>query len=138
MVQATANDGTPVIGGLAIGVDGKTASSEILMQADKFLLWDGQKRPVFAVSGGKTAINGDLIADGTILGQHIRANQTIRAPVIEGGQLTIGGTGGTFAVNNSGQVYISAPGQGGMRITNERIDVYDDNGVLRVRIGKLV
>ena len=137
-VQATANDGTPVIGGLAIGVDGKTASSEILMQADKFLLWDGQKRPVFAVSGGKTAINGDLIADGTILGQHIRANQTIRAPVIEGGQLTIGGTGGTFAVNNSGQVYISAPGQGGMRITNERIDVYDDNGVLRVRIGKLV
>lgn len=136
-VSATDPAGTPIIGGLAVGVDGKTASSEILMQADKFMLWDGQKRPVFAVSGGKTGINGDLIADGTILGQHIRANQTLQAPVINGGQLTIGGTGGTFAVSNAGNVYISAPGAGGMRITNERLDVYDDNGVLRVRIGKL-
>lgn len=136
-VKATAPDGTPIIGGLAVGVDGQTASSEILMQADKFLLWDGQKRPVFAVSNGKTAINGDLIADGTILGRHIRANQTLSAPQIFGGSLNIGGSAGQFTVNNTGQVSITSPGNAGLEITNERITVRDENGQVRIIIGKL-
>lgn len=136
-VTATDNTGKPVIGGLAVGVDGRTASSEILMQADKFLLWDGQRRPVFAITGGRAALSGDLIADGTILGQHIRANQTLQAPVISGGQLTIGGAAGQFSVANNGRVSITSPGAGGLEITNERIIVRDDNGQVRIMLGKL-
>ncbi|SUQ09749.1 Domain of uncharacterised function (DUF1983) [Suttonella ornithocola] len=134
---ATDGEGKPVIGGITVGVDGKTASSEILLQADKLMLWSGDKKPMFAIVNGKTAINGDLIADGTILGQHIKANQTLSAPNISGGQLDIGGGRGRFRVENDGHVSITSSGRSGLTITNESIEVRDDNGVLRVKIGKL-
>ena len=55
---------------------------------------------------------------------------------ISGGSLNIGG--GRFSVSNTGQVSISAAsGNVGMKMTNDRIEVYDENGVLRVRLGKL-
>lgn len=55
---------------------------------------------------------------------------------INGGSLNLGN--GRFAVNNNGQLSMSATsGNVGMKITNERIDVYDAKGVLRVRLGKL-
>lgn len=55
---------------------------------------------------------------------------------INGGSLNLGN--GRFVVNNNGHLSMSATsGNVGMKITNERIDVYDANGVLRVRLGKL-
>lgn len=55
---------------------------------------------------------------------------------INGGSLNLGN--GRFTVDNSGRVSISAAsGNVGMKITSDRIDVYDERGVLRVRLGKL-
>lgn len=43
-----------------------------------------------------------------------------------------------FMVNSSGTVTIQSSGSNvGMRITNDRIDVYDEQGILRTRLGKL-
>lgn len=55
---------------------------------------------------------------------------------INGGSLNLGN--GRFVVNNNGNLSMNATsGNVGMKITNERIDVYDARGVLRVRLGKL-
>lgn len=59
--------------------------------ADKFAVvknaQDNSVTPVFSVVDGKTAMNGDLIANGTILGRHLKANETITSPIINGGQI---------------------------------------------------
>lgn len=83
----------------------------------------------------KVFIKGDLIADNTIMGKHIAAGQTITAPSIIGGSLNIANR---FKVMTNGDVLIqAAAGNTGMKITSERIDVYDTSGRLRVRMGKL-
>ena len=139
----TVSGGRKVIAGLALGADGQTGDSQMLVYADKFAIVDPKskilKSPfVVQTVGGKTqmALSGDFVADGLIHGRHIAAGQTLSSPSIEGGSLNIGG--GRFSVSNTGQVSISAAsGKVGMKITNDRIEVYDENGVLRVKLGKL-
>ena len=135
--------GRKAIAGIALGADGKTGSGEILLMADKVAYVDPRDKsvtPAFVtvIENGraKQALNGDLVADGTILGRHVAAAQTFRAPVINGGSLNIGN--GRFAVNSEGQVSISASsGNVGMKITNDNINVYDENGVLQAQFGLL-
>jgi len=139
----TISGGRKVIAGLALGADGQTGDSQLLVYADKFAIVDPKskilKSPfVVQTAGGKTqmALSGDFVADGLIHGRHIAAGQTLSSPSIEGGSLNIGG--GRFSVSNTGQVSISAAsGKVGMKMTNDRIEVYDEKGVLRVRLGKL-
>lgn len=136
----TVAGGKKVVAGLALGADGATGESQVNVHAQKFAVWDGQMlKPVFAVvtQNGKTqtAISGDLIADGTIQGRHIAAGQTIQAPVINGGSLNINNR---FVVNPQGQVSINAEaGNVGLKVNNDRIEVFDERGVLRVRLGRL-
>lgn len=135
--------GRTAIAGIALGAssDGRTAESSVIVMADKFGVvknaTDGTVQNVFTLANGRLALSGDLIADGAILGQHIRANQTINSPIINGGALNIGD--GRFAVNNQGQVSIRAnPNNNvGLYINNETIIVYDDRGMIRVKIGRL-
>lgn len=55
---------------------------------------------------------------------------------VKAGSINLGN--GRFVVDNSGRMSLSsASGNVGLKITNDRIDVYDENGVLRVRLGKL-
>ena len=139
----TVSGGRKVIAGLALGADGQTGDSQVLVYADKFAVVDPKSKDlkspfVVQTAGGKTqmALSGDFVADGLIHGRHIAAGQTLSSPSIEGGSLNIGG--GRFSVSNTGQVSISAAsGNVGMKMTNDRIEVYDENGVLRVRLGKL-
>lgn len=82
-----------------------------------------------------TMIDGSTIVSGTINGSHIRAKSIISAPYIIGGSLNIADR---FKVMSNGDVLIqAASGNTGMKITSERIDVYDTSGRLRVRMGKL-
>lgn len=139
----TVSGGRKVIAGLALGADGQTGDSQMLVYADKFAIVDPKSKTlkspfVVQTAGGKTqmALSGDFVADGLIHGRHIAAGQTLSSPSIEGGSLNIGG--GRFSVSNTGQVSISAAsGNVGMKMTNDRIEVYDENGVLRVKLGKL-
>nr|DAN80271.1 MAG TPA: tail protein [Caudoviricetes sp.] len=88
-------------------------------------------------NAGLTEVHGGSIIANTIRGDHIQANQTLRAPIIQGGQLNIGD--GRFAVNNQGLVSIRANPKAnvGLNINNETIIVYDERGVVRVKIGRL-
>lgn len=136
--------GRKVVAGTALGVDGATGDSQFLVYADKFGMVNPSSKQIdtpFVINntagGAKMALKGDFVATGSILGSHIAANQTIQAPNILGGSLNIGG--GRFTVNGAGQVSIAAQsGNVGLKVTNERIEVYDESGVLRVRLGKLV
>ena len=95
-------------------------------------------------------IHGDKIAANTLNANRIRAGSVTARELgvdklsaisadmgnISGGSLNIGG--GRFSVSNTGQVSISAAsGNVGMKMTNDGIEVYDENGVLRVRLGQL-
>ncbi|MCW9716740.1 TipJ family phage tail tip protein [Avibacterium sp. 21-594] len=98
--------GRKAIAGIALGASGdnRTAESSVIVMADKFGVVknasDGNVVPMFSVVNNRAAFNGDLIADGTILGQHIRANQTISAPVINGGRISAASfSGNTFTGN---------------------------------------
>ncbi|MGF7433142.1 phage tail protein [Pasteurella bettyae] len=86
--------GRKAIAGIALGAesDGKTTESSVILMADKFGVVknaaDGNVVSMLSVVDNKVAVNGDLIAEGTILGKHLRANQTIQAPTINGGTIT--------------------------------------------------
>lgn len=88
----------------------------------------------------KVFIDGNLVATGTIKGDRLVAGTEITAPKINAGEFNGGriNINDRFVVEGNGNVNISAGGGNkGLKITNERIDVYDDNGVLRVRMGLL-
>ena len=104
----TVSGGRKVIAGLALGADGQTGDSQMLVYADKFAIVDPKskilKSPfVVQTAGGKTqmALSGDFVADGLIHGRHIAAGQTLSSPSIEGGSLNIGGGQFTVASNGS-------------------------------------
>ncbi|WP_439259478.1 phage tail protein [Lonepinella sp. BR2930] len=132
--------GRTAIAGIALGAtaDNKTTESSVIVMADKFGVVknasDKNVVSMLSVVNNKVAINGDLIADGTILGRHIKASQTINSPVINGGSLNIGN--GRFSVNSAGAVTIrNSTSNVGMVINNNNIIVYDSNGKIRVRLG---
>ncbi|MGW7678571.1 hypothetical protein ACWGP3_19870, partial [Shewanella oncorhynchi] len=83
-------------------------------------------------------LHGDMIALGTISGSRLIAGTEISAPFIRGGQIEIGGANGTFSVDVNGGVLIKSAGTNArMEIINDRLQVYDDTGMLAVRIGRL-
>ena len=100
--------GRTAIAGIALGAtaDNKTAESSVIVMADKFGVVadanDNNVRPMFSVTNGQVGIHGDLIANGSILGNKIRANTEIVSPLISGGQINIGG--GVFTVNSNGHM----------------------------------
>lgn len=53
-------------------------------------------------NAGVTQVHGGSIIADTIRGNHIQANQTLRAPIIQGGQLNIGN--GNFVVDSNGNL----------------------------------
>ena len=136
----SAADGKKVVSGLMLGTNEN--ESQFGVVADKFFIGNTQNGSVVAPfivetvgNTAKVVLKGDMIADGTILGKHIAASQTISAPNIVGGSLNIADR---FKVMSNGDVLIqAASGNTGMKITSERIDVYDTSGKLRVRMGKL-
>ena len=99
---------------------------------------------IFAIDQGQVIIRDAVIRKATIsivnamsiTADTIKANASITSPNISGGTLNIGG--GNFQVNAAGTMTLrSGPGNTGMVLNNNRLDVYDDAGVLRVRIGLL-
>ncbi|MFW9277561.1 phage tail tip fiber protein, partial [Glaesserella parasuis] len=77
------------LAGISLGSNGGTESSVIVM-ADKFNVVknarDGNVKPMFSVVNNKVAVNGDLIADGTISARMMGAN-SIAAGSIQGGAI---------------------------------------------------
>ncbi|MGN5077380.1 phage tail tip fiber protein [Aeromonas veronii] len=79
-------------------------------------------------------IEGSDIRGGTIYGTTMSA-VTMNASNINGGNINIASR---FMVDGNGAVTIrNSPGGVGMSINNNRIDVRDENGTVRVRVGYL-
>lgn len=90
------------------------------------------------VNAGLTEVHGGSIVANTIRGEHIIANQTIRAPKIEGGEIDISGNDGILRVGRSGNFLVRASSYNrGLVMNNNQFIVYDENGRVRVLIGKL-
>ena len=133
--------------GFGLGADGNTGESEFNILANKlvFMLPDGTAVPALLVQqvNGKTtmALNGDLVATGSIHGKHIAASQTIQSPKLVGGEF-IGGSlnlgNGRFTVSSEGLVSIrSALGKVGLNISNDQIVVRNEKEEVQVELGKL-
>lgn len=88
--------------------------------------------------GSQTLIDGGRITTNSISANQISVG-SLSAISANLGHVTAGSIniGGKFKVDNNGEVTISS-GSTGLKITNQRIDVTDEMGRLRVRLGKLV
>ncbi|QLB40785.1 phage tail protein [Mannheimia pernigra] len=100
--------GRTAIAGISLGAsaNARTVESSVIIMANKFAVVknasDSQVVPMFSVADNKVALNGDLISNGTILGRHLKANEMIESPVIQGGIIRgtrIEGVTGTFTGN---------------------------------------
>ena len=111
---------------------GNNVKSQLLFEADRFAIMDANRdgKYPFIVDGGQVYMQSALIRDGSIdnakIGNEIKSNDFVWAQ--RGWGLS---KDGWFQINGN------TPGQGRMQIDNNRIDVYDERGVLRVRIGML-
>lgn len=89
-------------------------------------------------NAGVTEVHGGSIIANTIRGDHIQANQEIRAPRISGGEIDISGNDGILRVGRTGNFLVRASSQNrGLVMNNDQIIVYDERGNVRVKIGRL-
>lgn len=95
--ESVGADGKRVISGVIVGTNEKTATSEILFYGNQMgLVVPGTDKIVMPwtlqSNGNETnmALDGNMFSTGSILGKHIAANQSIEAPVINGGEIHIG------------------------------------------------
>ena len=136
-VSTDTRTGTKVVGGISLLADGTSGQSEVVIQADRLVLWNNKKLPMFTVTGDKTYFNGDLIADGSILGRHIKANQTIEAPDIRGGTLNM--ADGRFIVTkeHGAQLRSDPNSKVGTQLDYRGLIVRNEKGHVMVRVGRL-
>lgn len=89
-------------------------------------------------NAGVTEVHGGSIIANTIRGDHIQANQEIKAPRISGGEIDISGNDGILRVGRTGNFLVRASSQNrGLVMNNDQIIVYDERGNIRVKIGRL-
>ncbi|WP_052956431.1 phage tail tip fiber protein [Moellerella wisconsensis] len=125
-------DGKKYASGIGLGVDGKTLQSQFLVQADRFALMNtanGKVTTPFVIDGGVTYINAASIKDGSI--------GSAKVGDLQSNNYAAGKTGWKFGKNGILEMNGQTSGQGRLSISNNRIDVYDEKGVLRVRLGLL-
>lgn len=126
----TNNNGQKYAAGIALGVDGKNMQSQFLVQADRFALINtsnGNTTTPFVIDNGVTYMNAAFIKDGSIgsakVGDLMSSNfqENVRG----------------WRISRDGSMNINGSGPGSSRtvITNGRIEVYDSNNRLRVRMG---
>lgn len=112
---------------------GQPIVTRVGFNANQFVLMSGsgdtQYSP-FAVVNGQVFISSGFIQDGTItnakIGDFIQSNNYVAGS--QGWRID---KGGTLEMNGA------TSGQGRLTLNNTRMDVYDQNGTLRVRIGQL-
>ncbi|MGZ0803180.1 host specificity protein J [Kluyvera ascorbata] len=121
--------------GMSIAVlaeNGKPVVTRIGFNANQFVLMSGaddaQYSP-FAVINGQVFISDTFIQYGQITLAKI--GELRSSNYVQGKTGTIMKADGTFEINGG------VEGEGGMKITNETITVRDENGVVRVQIGRL-
>lgn len=126
----TNNNGQKYAAGIALGVDGKNTQSQFLVQADRFALINtsnGNTTTPFVIDNGVTYMNAAYIKDGSI------GSAKVGDLMSSGFQENVRG----WRISRDGTMNINGSGPGSSRtvITNGKIEVYDSNNRLRVRMG---
>jgi predicted phage tail protein len=126
-------DGKYYAAGMGIGIENtpQGMQSQVLFQADRFAVINtanGVITSPFVIQGGQVFINSAVIGDGTItmakISGAIQSDNYVEG--MSGWRLT---RAGDFEINGS------VAGQGRVKITNQLVEVFDSNGVRRVRLG---
>lgn len=131
MVKMETNgNGQKYAAGIALGIDGKNAQSQFLVQADRFALINTANAYVttpFVIDNGIAYINAAYIKDGSI------ANAKVGD--LQSNNYSSGRSG--WRISKDGSMELNGSGDGSARttISNGRIEVYDSNNRLRVRMG---
>ena len=120
--------------GMSIEPSGNSYKSTVVFAADQFGIYSGSDpgnyQAAFFVYNGQVFISSAFIQDGTItnakIGDFIQSNNYVAGS--QGWRID---KGGTLEMNGA------TSGQGRLTLNNTRMDVYDQNGTLRVRIGQL-
>ncbi|MGI2121893.1 phage tail protein [Shewanella baltica] len=130
-------DGKYYGAGMAIGIENtpEGIQSQVLFTADRFAIINqisgtSTITTPFAVQGGQVFINTAIIGDGTITNAKIGS-------YIQSTNYVAGTTGWKLDKTFGFELNGSTAGEGSMRLTNTRLDVYDNNGNLMARFGKL-
>ncbi|SET27653.1 host specificity protein J [Thorsellia anophelis] len=128
------SNGVIYAAGMSLGVEevnGKTQANVVFL-ADNFSILNsinGTQVSPFFVNGGQVFMRNAVIQDGSITNAKI-------GDFIQSNDFVTGKTG--WRIDKSGKIEINGSGLGGrISITNNRIDVFDEKGVLRVRMGEL-
>ncbi|PBQ62599.1 phage tail protein [Escherichia coli] len=130
-METSTSGGQKYVAGIALGID-TTGLSQFLVQADRFGLVNsvnGNITTPFVIENGIAYMNGAYIKDGTITNAKVGDLQSTN--------FVSGRSGWRFDKNGELEINGNSGGNGRLVINGQRIDVYDDNNVLRVRIGLL-
>ncbi|HGJ5854796.1 DUF1983 domain-containing protein [Arsenophonus nasoniae] len=128
-------DGVDYDTGMVIGAELKNGkvSTQIGFSAQTFIIYNpsnGKKIPMFSIQNGQTFINDALISKATIesvvVGMEIRSKNYIP-----------GRSGFYWNMQNGQMENIGSDKQGKMKQTNTTISIADNQGRLRVQIGKI-
>lgn len=130
----TIANGRKAIAGITLGSNGGE-QSEIILMADKLQLvrnaQDGSPVPMMGVinHNGRTrmALSGDIAVQGDLVGNRF-----------VGGEIDVSGNDGVLRVGRTGRFEVRASQHNrGLVMNNDQILVYDQNGRIRLKIGKL-
>ena len=130
-METSTSGGQKYVAGIALGID-TTGLSQFLVQADRFGLVNsvnGKITTPFVIENSVAYMNGAYIKDGTITNAKVGDLQSTN--------FVSGRAGWQFGKNGTLEINSNSGGNGRLVINGQRIDVYDDNNVLRVRIGQL-
>lgn len=130
-METSTSGGQKYVAGIALGID-STGLSQFLVQADRFGLVNsvnGKITTPFVVENSIAYMNGAYIKDGTITNAKVGDLQSTN--------FVSGRSGWRFGKNGVLEINGNSGGNGRLVMNGQRIDVYDDNNVLRVRIGLL-
>ncbi|EJD4743916.1 phage tail protein [Escherichia coli] len=130
-METSTSGGQKYVAGIALGID-TTGLSQFLVQADRFGLVNsvnGKITTPFVIENSIAYMNGAYIKDGTITNAKVGDLQSTN--------FVSGRSGWRFGKNGTLEINGNSGGNGRLVINGQRIDVYDDNNVLRVRIGRL-
>ncbi|HIH3407371.1 TPA: phage attachment tail tip protein J [Escherichia coli] len=128
-------DGRLYIAGIGAGIENTAdgIQSQILMQADRIAMINpenGNTTPLFVAQGDQLFMNDVFMKKLTV--DFARVTGDIRSDNFHSGS-----PGWRLSRNGSLEINSGRPGAGRLFFNGERIDVYDDNNVLRVRLGRL-
>lgn len=130
------NNGQLVVAGVGIGIENtpEGLQSQILFLADRIAMMNsvnGVPTPMFTMQNGQAFFNSAFFDKATIA-QLIVTGELKSADYVAGQRgILINFVSGVFEVNGS------VPGGGRLTINNQLIQLFDENGVARVKLGKI-